>query len=394
MRQGLYLVLSDPQHQFPTVTRSSEPFIVLRLDTDDPAATDGKSVQLSSAAPAASTLWTLRDGEPAVRLEPGQVLPIWSGAAIHPELAALLRLSRTAEAGASLVPVPLLLIGVRQGARTVRSSYFACTRVRRSGTSWVRIGEVERASVVLEELIAPGLELLAGERREISSELHQFTNFHKNTEIEVKLTLTTETSPAAVADHFVSLVERDGLPGFVSDLGNELQRWEYSQTTFEILSPDHEKGYMGFVAQADGTYVIRHKTFPQDTLRRREVFHRGIEAEPSGFEGYLAATFPEMRFRRLPAFSRSRFDVNLESTATGHFFGIETDEVVAGDHVMRQVEIEYHKSRRIPCVNPDDIESELFRLQDLVLAELKAIGIEADAGYRSKLSFLRDLVDR
>jgi hypothetical protein len=256
----------------------------------------------------------------------------------------------------------------------------------------VRLGEQEGAA--LEEIVQPGLELLAEVRREISSEMHQFTNFHKDIEIEVKLTVATETSPAAIADHFVGLVERNGLPGFVSDLGNEMQRWEYNQTTFEILSPDHETGYMGFVRQPDGTYVIRHKTFPRDTLRRREVFHHGVRSGPEEFETYLAEAFPELRFRRLPELSRSRFDVNLESTATGHFFGIETDEVVADGQVMRQVEMEYHKSRRIPCVSPDDIESELFRLQDLVLAELKSIGIEADAGYRSKLTFLRDIVDR
>jgi len=146
---------------------------------------------------------------------------------------------------------------------------------------------------------------------------------------------------------------------------------------------------------ADGTYVIKEKNFERDALRRREVFSVGVELSGDGFDGYIRREAPELVVRRLPGFRRSRFDVNVESAVTGHFFGIEIDEVVVPTtgHVLQQLEVEYHKSRICEGVDPRSIESELFRLVEIVRGHLASWGIHQSLGYYSKLTFLKQEAD-
>jgi hypothetical protein len=182
-------------------------------------------------------------------------------------------------------------------------------------------------------------------------------------------------------------------PGFIPDPGYELTRWHFVQHNFEVLAPDDEVGHYAFQEHPDGRYRLKMKKFAKDSLRRIETFRNGVEIPGADFEAYLAREFPDLRFRRLPGFRRTKFDINIQSVTTGHGFGIETDEVTLDDTTgrkMRQVETEYLGTRRHAGMDGTSIDAELSRLTGLVEAHLARLGIAAERGLYSKLSFLRD----
>jgi hypothetical protein len=83
----------------------------------------------------------------------------------------------------------------------------------------------------------------------------------------------------------------------------------------------------------------------------------------------------------------------VQSVTIGHYFGIETDEVTlsgAGGGRLRQVEIEYLKTRWHSGMDAASIDGEMNRLTDLLTAFLAKRGIASERGFYSKLSFLRD----
>jgi hypothetical protein len=87
--------------------------------------------------------------------------------------------------------------------------------------------------------------------------------------------------------------------------------------------------------------------------------------------------------------------VNIESIATGHFFGIEIDEILVEctEHGMSQLEIEYHRSRIHEGLGAASVEPELMRLTALVEGLVTGFGEIPERTFYSKLSFLRDIAD-
>jgi hypothetical protein len=291
-------------------------------------------------------------------------------------------------AGGRLVPSFLVAEGPAAGARTV----YVCSRIRESGMLFTRIwsGDVpagrdvawtvreacEREPVLLDKFCDEG---------------GQMTRFDADIEIELKFTLLDDTAPWEIAHRLAVAVQRRGLSGFIPDLGNEMQRWTYEQTTFEVTAPADRVGYVAFMQTHDGTYEVKYKYFAEDSLRRIERCVPGVVLRPEEFADHVLATIPGAEIRPLPHLRRSRFDVNVESASTGHFFGLETDEVQAGGRVLRQLEIEYHRTRDCHGVTAATVEPELLRLSEQVEALLADWGVRAERGYFSKLSFLREI---
>jgi hypothetical protein len=288
--------------------------------------------------------------------------------------------------------VPTFLVGEWRGGGGVERAVYSCSRVRESGMLCSRIwaGPVA-ADDSLVATIEHACRQEPGLLARFTDEGSQTTRFDADTEIELKLTLLDETAPWEVAHRLADAVQRRALPGFVPDLGNELQRWTYEQDTFEVTGPPDRTGYIAFMTMHDGTYEVKYKFFAEDTLRRFERCVEGVVLEPSQFEDYIRSSVDGAEFRPLPHLRRTRFDVNLESARTGHYFGLETDEVWAEGSVLRQLEIEYHKSRAAFGVTAASVEPELFRLSDEVRRLLVKWSIEVDVGYLSKLSFLRQV---
>jgi hypothetical protein len=225
----------------------------------------------------------------------------------------------------------------------------------------------------------------------IASEWMAYTTHEAGTEIELKFTLTGNRTPWELATHFAHRTATGALTDFIPDIGNELQRWHFHQHTFEITAPPEARGYLAFMPDPNGTHLIKRKTFSHDDLRRHEDFRNLVPIADGTLAAFISDEYPDLKTRRLHSFNRTRFDVNLESTRTGDCFGIEIDEVVLPETgaVLRQAEIEYHRTRVHLGMTPTTLDPELDRLAGIVQRELLTVGEPADQSYYSKLSFLR-----
>lgn len=280
---------------------------------------------------------------------------------------------------------PCYLVVERQGSDIATA--YCCSRIRASGLVFSRFGQGPRGSApdVVAAAVADDPSLL----RRFSDESEQTTRFDDEIEIELKLTLTGDTRPWDLARDLAAVVQDRGLPGFIPDVGNEFQRWSYEQHTYEVSGRPEETGYVAFMTTQQGRYHVKYKFFVEDALRRVELFDEDLDLRPADFEPFLREKLPDVRFRALPHLTRSRFDVNVESEETGHYYGLEADEVWANGQVLRQLEIEYHKSRACLGVVPETIEPGLLRLTNEAEALLGGWDVAFDRGYLSKLTFLR-----
>ncbi|MFJ6392832.1 hypothetical protein ACIQJT_35125 [Streptomyces sp. NPDC091972] len=308
-------------------------------------------------------------------------------------------LSQTAgvDAGSTSRVAPLLLLrAVASSSSEQHLEVLTCTRMREIGLVFTRVGSLALpAQTPVLEKAREALALARPWNERIAGEANQYFNFEPETEVEAKITVESLQTPWDLASHLAAVVSRGDLRGFIPDVGTEFQRWQHHQDTFEITGPANEVGYFAFLPKPEGSFLLKHKTFAHDALRRREVFKFDVTLpEGTDFEGYLKETFPRLTVRRLPHLVRTRFDVNVESTQTGHFYGIEVDEVVVEGYpqTLRQVEIEYHHSRRHEGLSRDSIEPELLGLEKAVRSELDALGVTCHSGFYSKLSFLKDTI--
>ncbi len=389
------LVLADPAFQYSLVPRRLLPVVVIGLPVDDdggdraveylrPADTASASVRMSAA------------GAAPIRVGGDAALPTWQGCSISAPLAA--RLAPLWPDGAAHEHIgslsPVVVLRLHDAQERTRVEVLACTRLREVGAVFGKVAEwTVPATTPKDEVVAAGLESARQLREHVAVENHVFRNLVPGIEIENKITMHGDVSIWRMASEIAALVGSPAFPGFIPDVGNEVQRWEVFQHTFEVLSPSDEVGYIAFQEQPSGAFMLKHKTFAEDTQQRVETFRHNLTVPGRDFAAFLAAEYPHLTVRELRTFSRTRFDVNLESSATGHFFGIEIDEVrTTGDeHVLRQAEVAYHRSRIHSGLDAATIEPELERLTRLVDGYLADNHVERERTFYSKLSFLRDI---
>lgn len=275
---------------------------------------------------------------------------------------------------------------------TAQTHVYCCSRIRESGMLFSRIWSgTGRPGASPAVSIRTACKEQSGLLYRFTDEYIQTTRFESDFEIELKLTLLEHSSPWEIACGLTDAVQDRRIRGFIPDLGNEFQRWAYEQDTFEILAPEDKSGYVAFMRDADGSYVVKYKFFSEDALRRIEKFDEGLRIEREEFVDYIKSAIKGAQVQPLPHLVRTRFDVNVESAATGHFFGLEMDEVRAGGKVLQQLEIEYHKTRACYGADASRIDSELSRLGDEAEGLLDEWGIKVKRGYLSKLSFLKEI---
>ncbi|HST46392.1 hypothetical protein [Jatrophihabitans sp.] len=313
---------------------------------------------------------------------------VWSGAAFDVRAQAL-RLGNGTDR-----PAPTFLVFEQPdgGAGRVRRTVYACSRMRESGLLFGRIGEddTDQASPLLASVERVAQAHPAVLRR-MSDESRQTTKFFPDTEIELKFTFESDVSPWVVTSDLAAAVQRRELPDFIPDVGNEYQRWSYEQDTFALERDGVSVGYAAFMLTPSQEYVVKYKMYPADGLRRQETFDMNVRLEPSDFQDYLRTALPGTTASALAHLTRSRFDVNVQSARTGHYFGLEMDEVTAAGHTLRQLELEYHRSQLVAGCDQAAVEPELMRLRDLVAGVLSDRGYQYSVGYLSKLSFLKGL---
>ncbi|GAB7188241.1 hypothetical protein ATKI12_8072 [Kitasatospora sp. Ki12] len=376
-----HLVLGDISRQYQ-VAGGNTPLLAVEL-APEPGDAHLATEHLRPADTVATGVLVLDgDGE---RTVPLSAAPVWAGLGAGPALTALGRDDLDTLA-------PLMLLRTHDTGAERLTEVMVCSRVRSLGVLFVRVARFPHpAGTALPELVREALGYSSRLADSIVFEGSAFSVLEPEIEIEQKVNLLDEVSIWQLAQAMCAAAEEGHYPGFFLDPGYELTRWQYAQETFEVLAPREHAGYFGFTRMPDGRYLMKIKRFERDALRRGEKFRLNLDIPGDDLDAFLAREYPGYSFHRLPPLVRARFDVNLESAATGHCFSIEIDDVtVAGGHKLRQAEIEYLKTRVHEGVDHDLLDAELYRLTELVEEQLKQLGVRAERSLLSKLTFLRE----
>lgn len=391
------LVLGDIGRQYAVERRPGAALVVVEL----PHGEAGKPCAVEYLRPVdtrTDRITVLSDiGEPISSIFLGERMQTWNGIGSDRALKTFLtQLDIPENTTIDLETFsPLMLIRSHTGTAGKMHEILVCTRLREVGTLFARVARLASGSDVdLGQLILRASEAAGALHEYVGTDFQLYTRFEPETEIELKIGLEGSVSPWGIASSLAQSVGNGELAGFIPDVGNEHQRWQSAQETFEVTKPTEEAGYFAFISLPSGKYILKRKRFIHDGLRREETFEADVVVPEGDFSAVLTEKYPDMTTRRLPFFTRAKFDVNVESAATGHFFGIEIDEVMVPHYnsTLRQVEIEYHRSRIHEGVDASGIDEEIERLACLVELHLQNIGVAGERTFYSKLSFLRHLV--
>jgi hypothetical protein len=212
-------------------------------------------------------------------------------------------------------------------------------------------------------------------------------------ELEYKYTLDP---PVDIWTLTVELYQRlrDGaLPGYVMEYRDEFQAWDYVNHLFQVTAPEPDRGYVSFIPTTDGANLVKRKWFKTDSFERRESHTYGVRPA-GGFDDYVRDEL-KVSATRLPSFRRVRYDVNFESTRTGHVYGIFFDHVSLIDAprtVLNQCELEYLRSRTVLEPDPGGVLTEIGEIAGWLEVFLREHALNATRGYYSKMTFLLDSV--
>jgi hypothetical protein len=365
-----FAVFGDIGHQYPIMHDSGAPFVVCRLPNE--ASTATRAVEHLRPEDTVGDVLLVIDGQDSI-LSNARDLPVWQGTAFHPDFIG--RLAAAFEQNLVTTDVrqlaPLMVLRRHVGADPL-TEVLMCTRMRAAGALFTRVARMKAGrEQPWDAIVRSALAESDAFQTNVLTETEGCVKLSPNVEIETKLALTSGVSPWALASRLSTLVGTDALPGFIPDVGNELQRWQTYQHTWEVLAPADDVGYLALIHSGSGRYDLKRKRFGEDGLRREETFRFNVGVHDSVRDG------------------------NVESAETGHFFGLEIDEVTLDDAAARlsQLEVEYHRSRVHDGLAEDSIEPELMRLTLLVKGLLSELGEPAELTYYSKLSFLRDIVE-
>jgi hypothetical protein len=320
--------------------------------------------------------------------------PTWAGIAPADGFGAFLDRALPPGTGTGTL-APVMLLRTHRHAAQPFTEVLSCARLRKIGVLLVRTARFpHEADAPLVALAERARETASDVATDLLSEGRGTTTFEAGTEIEQKITLGPGASSWQLTKELWSRADRGLLGDFIADPGYELTRWHFAQHTYEVLEPAGERGYLAFLRGRDGRWNLKRKRFEREALRREETFQRGVPVTESAFEEFLSRSYPELTVRRLPDFRRTRFDINVESTRTGHAYGVEIDEVTVesddGSRVLRQLEIEYLHSRLHEGLDPATIDSDIADLTSRIEAHLKESGTPGERTFYSKLAFLRE----
>ncbi|MEY9846404.1 hypothetical protein ABH940_003491 [Streptacidiphilus sp. BW17] len=390
------LVLGDAALQYSLTPRPAAPLVVVELESEE--ADTPRAVEF--VRPDQSNSQRVHVIDRVTRGIQSLASPFrvesWRGGSLGLGLRALLEDRLAASVGPEDLDAlsPLLLLRTTNAGDTASTDVLVCSRVRSVGTVFIRVSRIAHdGDTPLVDLVTDALAALPELRDHIRIQAHGYTTFEAGTEIEQKINLLAPVPIWGLAGELWTAIDRGDFPGYMTDPGYELTRWHFVQHNFEISGPDGEQGHFGFQEQPDGTYQLKHKRFAADAIRREESFRKGLEIPDRKFAEFLQAEYPKLQVRPLAGFVRTRFDLNVESCITGHYFGIEIDEVTTLEDQprrLRQVELEYLQTRVHHGMASSTIDADLEELTAGVERHLARRDIAAERSLYSKLSFLRD----
>jgi hypothetical protein len=209
-------------------------------------------------------------------------------------------------------------------------------------------------------------------------------------ELENKFTLKAPVNTWGLTVEIYQKLRKDELKGYIMEYRDEFQQWDYINYLYEIPEPLEEQGYISFIPSTDGKVIVKRKHYNVDQFMRGEIQYKTSIDVP--FEQYIKEKYGVTPVQ-LPPFRRVRYDVNFESTRTGHVYGIFFDHcsiIQSEDIILNQCEVEYLRSRTVLEPDAEEVLKEMEEITSWTRSFLKEKGICYREGYYSKLSFLRD----
>jgi hypothetical protein len=242
--------------------------------------------------------------------------------------------------------------------------------------------------------LATAIRLHAEHAGALNSHERHYRKAFPGQELEYKLTLPSDARIWDLAADLHHRVGRGELSGMVLCHRDDLQVWDFHNHLYEVTAPADQIGYVSFMSTNDtGSYRIKRKRFTTDALIRHEVLTP--EIRPGRPLGDYVRDILGLEANPLPPFRRVRYDLTIESPATGHLFGIFVDRcrlLEAPEITLTQCEIEYLNTRTVFPPDEHQIITQLDEVTTWVEQVFATQGIVVERGYYSKLSFLRDAV--
>lgn len=209
-------------------------------------------------------------------------------------------------------------------------------------------------------------------------------------EIEYKFNIVDDTDPWIMINNIIDDVNDKKVDNYIFEYKDDFQKWDYMNYMFKINGDETESGYISFIPQTNGKYLIKRKIYQQDQLSRTEIHYKNVDINVP-LKNYIEEHFGLKDYVEFPPFRRVRYDINIESCRTGNVHGIFFDYIsVEGyDMVLKQCEIEYLRTRSL--FENDEYRDELIFLRDYMKGFFEKKGVEYKETFYSKLSFMTDL---
>jgi hypothetical protein len=244
----------------------------------------------------------------------------------------------------------------------------------------------------LAQTLSRGLRHIEASRHFLSNYQLYFRKFKPGTEIEHKLTVTSEADIYELSVHFRNLIGSGIFSNYIWEYRDDFEQWDFDNHLYEVPGPPEEAGYISLMPSADGTAVVKRKWFTADAIERRESKWTGVTLAGSGTE-YISQRFGVVG-RYLGAFRRTRFDISLESIVTGNVYAIMIDRCRFDRDDwpdLCQIEVEYLKSRTLRASAAGALRAEMRQIVDATRGELDRLGIDHVESPLSKLTYMRQL---
>jgi hypothetical protein len=291
--------------------------------------------------------------------------------------------------------VPLFHLAVRDTGSGPRAHVHTQIRFTAEDACFIRIttDPIPVADVADLAWLPEAVRLHAGRALFLNNHQRYYRKCFSGRELEYKYTLRPPVDIWTATVELYRRLRAGELPGYVMEYRDEFQAWDYTNHLYQVTAPEPERGYVSFIPTTDGLNLVKRKWYTADSFSRRETHTYGVRAE-HGHQAYLRDELG-LAGTPLPPFRRVRYDVNFESTRTGHVYGIFFDHVSlldAPDAVLSQCELEYLRSRTAVEPDEDAVLTEIDEIAHWLEAFLAERGLGNERGYYSKLTFLLDTV--
>ncbi|TDW15646.1 hypothetical protein [Kribbella kalugense] len=221
-----------------------------------------------------------------------------------------------------------------------------------------------------------------------------FVNALPGQELEYKFTLQGQPDLWRLTTLILDAVRDGGLQDWICEHGNNggFEQWDFDNHLFEITTPRTDRGYIAFIPAVNGTWIIRRKRFIADAEMRHEDLIEGVVLGPNPDLPAVIADRWGLRPAWGEVYRRVRYNVLLESLASGHVFSIMLDRCTDRAGLvdpLHQVEVEYVRTRTLRPVDFSLLHSEYEQLVAFSREFLASHGVASLEDHWSKLSWLR-----